>query len=196
MGLTVSVQHPAPVWEGTEPMTHVFTQPQAMATAAADLAGIGSTIREANAAAAGSTTSVVAAAQDEVSAAISALFGSYGQEYQALTAQTALFHDQFVQALTSGGGAYNNAEAASATAMGSYDPIDGFDLVVQQRELQLALQSEMQAIYEVERQTDMAAEADAEAAIQQALATWAEVADLRTKMLKSVSDVLKDIGRG
>jgi PE family len=58
--------------------TYVFTQPQAMATAATDVAGIGSTIREANAAAAGPTTSVVAAAQDEVSA-ISALFGAHGQ---------------------------------------------------------------------------------------------------------------------
>ncbi len=59
--------------------TYVFTQPQAMATAATDVAGIGSTIREANAAAAGPTTSVVAAAQGEVSAAISALFGAHGQ---------------------------------------------------------------------------------------------------------------------
>jgi hypothetical protein len=59
--------------------TYVLTQPQEMATAATDVAGIGSTIREANAAAAGPTTSVVAAAQDEVPAAISALFGAHGQ---------------------------------------------------------------------------------------------------------------------
>jgi hypothetical protein len=98
-------------------MTYVFTQPQAMATAATNVAGIGSAVRQANAAAAGSTTSVVAAAQDEVSAAISALFGGYGHEYQALSAQTALFHDQFVQALTSGGNAYNDTEAASRISL-------------------------------------------------------------------------------
>jgi hypothetical protein len=170
-------------------MTYVFAQPQAIATAAADAAGIGSTIREANAAAARSTTSVAAAAQDEVSAAISVLFGSYGREYQALTAQTALFHDQFVQALTSGGTAYNNTEAAS------YYVLDGYDLVAQQQGLQLALQQDMRAIYEVERQTDMAAEADAEAAIALAMNTWAQTAALRTNMLKSVSDTLKAIGR-
>lgn len=47
------------------------------------LATIGSTIGAANAAAAGSTTQIVAAAQDEVSTAIAALFGSYAQDYQA-----------------------------------------------------------------------------------------------------------------
>ena len=114
-------------------MTFMSAQPQPIATGAADVAGIGSTIREANAAAAGSTTSVVAAAQDEVSEAISALFGSYGREYQALTAQTALFHDQFVQALTSGGNAYNNTEAASTTVLDTYDSITGADLVAMQR---------------------------------------------------------------
>jgi hypothetical protein len=102
-------------------LKYVFTQPQAMATAAADVAGIGSTIPEANAAAAGSTTSVAAAAGDEASAAISTLYGSHGHEYQALSAQTALFHDQFVQTLTSGGNAYNNTEAVSTNSMDSLD---------------------------------------------------------------------------
>jgi PE family len=60
----------------------------------------------------------LAAAQDEVSAAISALFGSYGQEYQALGARVAAFHEQFVQALISGGNAYNSTEAANAAGVG------------------------------------------------------------------------------
>jgi hypothetical protein len=34
------------------------------------------------------------------SAAIAAVFGTYGQEYQALSAQATAFHDQFVAALT------------------------------------------------------------------------------------------------
>ena len=37
---------------------------------------------------------------------ISKLFGSYGQEFQALTAQAGLFHSSFVQSLTSGGNLY------------------------------------------------------------------------------------------
>ena len=48
----------------------VFTQPEALAGAASDLTGIGSSISAANTAAAPSTTSVLAAAEDEVSAAI------------------------------------------------------------------------------------------------------------------------------
>ncbi len=95
-------------------MSYVFTQPQAVATTATDVAGIGSAIREANAAAAAPTTGVMAAAQDEVSASISALFSSYGQAFQALSAQAATFHDQFVQTLTGAGGAYSLTEAANA----------------------------------------------------------------------------------
>ena len=98
-------------------MSYVFASPELIAAASGDLTGIGSAIREANAAAAGSTTQVVAAAQDEVSAAIARLFGGYGQEFQALSAQTALFHDRFVQALSSGGGLYAAAEAANAAAL-------------------------------------------------------------------------------
>jgi PE family protein len=45
-------------------------------------------------------------AADEVSAAIAAQFGAYGREYQSLAAQAAAFHEQFVQALSSGAGSY------------------------------------------------------------------------------------------
>ncbi|MGB9305867.1 MAG: PE family protein, partial [Mycobacterium sp.] len=99
----------------------VLISPEILTMASADLSTIGSAIRSANAAAAGSTTSVVAAAQDEVSAAISQAFGRYAQEYQALSAQAALFHDQFVQTLTSGSGQYAATEAANAAA--NADPL-------------------------------------------------------------------------
>ena len=46
-------------------MSYVITQPQMLATAAANVAGIGSTLGEANAAAAPRTTGVVTAAADE-----------------------------------------------------------------------------------------------------------------------------------
>jgi len=61
--------------------------PEMVAEAAGNLAGIGSAISEANSAAAASTTQLLAAGQDEVSAAISALFSSHGQGFQAVSAQ-------------------------------------------------------------------------------------------------------------
>ncbi len=60
---------------------------------------------------------VLAAAEDEVSAVIAAVFSAHGQGFQALTAQAAAFHTQFVQALTSATGAYAAAEAANASPL-------------------------------------------------------------------------------
>jgi len=64
-------------------VSYVVVSLDALTSAASDLAGIGSTIQTANAAAATQITSVVAAGQDEVSAAIAALFTSHGEAYQA-----------------------------------------------------------------------------------------------------------------
>ena len=55
----------------------------------------------------------VPAGADEVSAAIAALFGSYAQEYQALSAQATAFHNEFAQLLAQGGSQYASAEAAA-----------------------------------------------------------------------------------
>ena len=95
----------------------LIAAPEALASASADLSGIGEAIRAATSAAAPSTTSVVAAAEDEISAAVSKLFGGYGQEFQALSAQSGLFHAQFVQSLASGGTAYAAAEAGGASPL-------------------------------------------------------------------------------
>jgi hypothetical protein len=94
--------------------------------AASDLANLGSTVSEANAAAAASTTRVVAAAQDEVSTAIAALFGSHAQQFQALSARAAAFHDQFVQALTGGAESIVRAEAANALGLVGGGPAGAF----------------------------------------------------------------------
>ncbi|CKR76816.1 PE family protein [Mycobacterium tuberculosis] len=40
----------------------------------------------------------MAAAHDEVSAAIAALFSAHGQAYQAASAQAAAFHTRFIRA--------------------------------------------------------------------------------------------------
>lgn len=99
-------------------MTSLITQPQILTTAAADASAIGSAIEEAKAAAAGPTTSLAAAAEDEVSAITAQFFGSFGQEYQALLQQASAFHGQFVAALAGAGNAYAQAEAQIAGTLG------------------------------------------------------------------------------
>jgi hypothetical protein len=91
---------------------------EAVGAAAQDLTEIGSTIKSATDAAAASTTQVAAAAQDEVSAAVAGVFGSYGQRFQALTALAERFHDQFTQGVTAGAAAYARAEAANTAPLG------------------------------------------------------------------------------
>ena len=77
------------------------------------MSGIGSTSGQANAFAATPTTSIAAAGTDEVSVAIAALFGSHGEEFQALTARAAAFHNEFVGLVKSGVGAYLSSEVAT-----------------------------------------------------------------------------------
>ncbi len=99
-------------------MTYLTAQPQIIAAVAADVEGIGSAISAANAAAAGRTSGLLAPAADEVSTAVTKLFGAYGRGYQAVVAQAAAFHNEFTQALAAGGSAYANAEGANAAAVG------------------------------------------------------------------------------
>lgn len=98
-------------------MSYLVAEPQIMAAVAADVAAIGSGIRAANAAAAGSTSGLLAAAGDDVSAAIANLFGAYGQQYQAVGTQLSAFHNDFHQALTAAATAYTQAEAASVATL-------------------------------------------------------------------------------
>ncbi|MGB9308042.1 MAG: PE family protein [Mycobacterium sp.] len=100
-------------------MSFVTIGPEFVEAAAHDLAGIGSSLRDATSAAAAPTTGMAAAGADEVSAAISALFGGYGQEFQALAADASAFHAQFVSMLNSGAGAYLSTEAAVGQTLGS-----------------------------------------------------------------------------
>ncbi len=97
-------------------MSFLNVAPELLSAAASDVAGIGSVLTEANAAAAIPTTSVLAAGADEISVAISAMFGLHGQAYQVLSAQAASFHAQFMQLLSGNAGAYASAEAANAQA--------------------------------------------------------------------------------
>src|SRR6516164_4792378 len=98
-------------------MSFVAAAPEIMTSAAKDLADIGSALTAANRAAVTQTTGILSAAEDEVSAAIAALFSAHGQGFQALSAQAATFHDEFVQALNSAGSAYAAAEVANASPL-------------------------------------------------------------------------------
>ena len=55
-------------------MSNVIAAPDMLAAATADVAGVGWSLSDANAAATASTTKVIAAGSDEVSAAIASLF--------------------------------------------------------------------------------------------------------------------------
>lgn len=63
-------------------MSFLIASPEALAATATYLTGIGSAINAANAVAAAPTTEILAAGTDEVSTAISALFGAHAQAYQ------------------------------------------------------------------------------------------------------------------
>lgn len=105
-------------------MSFVTAVPEAIATAASALANLGSTINQANASAAASTVGVLPLAADEVSEAVSALFGSQAQQFQALSSRVAAFHSEFVQVLTAGGASYASTELATAAAMYSAGPAE------------------------------------------------------------------------
>jgi hypothetical protein len=98
-------------------MSFVVITPEFVTAAATDVADIGSTLNEANAAALAPTSQLLAAGTDEVSAAIAALFGAHAQAYQAVSVQAQSFHQQFVQLLNSGASMYAGAEAANASPL-------------------------------------------------------------------------------
>ncbi|MGO9508008.1 MAG: PE family protein [Mycobacterium sp.] len=98
-------------------MAYVITEPQLMASVAVEINGIGANLSAANAAAAGRTTSLAAAAADEISAALAKAFGAYGAEYQSLVGQLEGWHGQFTQTLTNAGTAYAGTETAIASGL-------------------------------------------------------------------------------
>ena len=97
-------------------MSYVIATPEMIASAASDVANIGSTLNAANAAAVAPTVAVLPAAADEVSASIANLFSAHAMDYQALVGRAAAFHEQFMQNLTAGAGSYVGAEAANVAA--------------------------------------------------------------------------------
>ncbi|OBI76689.1 PE family protein [Mycobacterium asiaticum] len=99
-------------------MSYVTTHPEALATAAGTLQGIGSAMGSQNAAAAAPTTGIVPAAADEVSVLTAAQFIAHAQTYQAVSAQAQSIHEMFVNTLSVSSGSYAATEAANAAAAG------------------------------------------------------------------------------
>jgi hypothetical protein len=99
-------------------MSFVTTQPEALTAAAANLAGIGTTMSAQNAAVAAPTTGVIPAAADEVSALTATQFTIHAQMYQAVSAQAEAIHQLFVSTLGTSAMSYAAAEAANAVAAG------------------------------------------------------------------------------
>jgi hypothetical protein len=94
----------------------VTVVPDIASQAAGQLESVGSALNAAHAAAAAPTAKIAAAAEDEVSAAIAALMNTSAEEYQALSAQAATFHSQFVGLLNAGAGGYASTEAVNVQA--------------------------------------------------------------------------------
>ncbi len=101
-------------------MTYVTVATDLVGTAAGELARIGSEVSAANAASA-PTMELAPAGADELSAAVAALFGGYGRAYQAVSAEAAAFHRQFVKAMTASAGSYAGAEVANAWLLQTLD---------------------------------------------------------------------------
>lgn len=95
-------------------MSFVMTQPEFLFAAAGELSGIGSAVDAGNMAALGPTAAILPAGADEVSALTTAQFIAHAQSYQAVAAEAAAMHQQFLAVLSGNAQAYAEAEAANA----------------------------------------------------------------------------------
>ncbi|WP_205875447.1 PE family protein [Mycobacterium camsae] len=95
-------------------MSYLVTTPDWVTAAAGDLASIGSSLQATTTAASALTTGIAAAAADEVSATVAHVFGSFGEEFKAVSAQASSYYADFVRLLGGSATAYLNAEIANA----------------------------------------------------------------------------------
>ncbi len=98
-------------------MSFVNVSPELVASAAQNVASIGSALEQAHAVAAPATTSLVAAAEDEVSAAIAAVFSGHGQAFQAVSARAVNSLTGFEASLKNAASHYGAAELENLTRL-------------------------------------------------------------------------------
>jgi PE family len=106
-------------------MSYVIAAPEMLASAAADLATIDSSLSAAHTAAAAPTVVLVPAAADEVSVSIAHLFSQHAEDYQAVAGQAAAFHEQFIPNLNVSARSYASTEAANTLSLRSLDASTG-----------------------------------------------------------------------
>jgi hypothetical protein len=99
-------------------MAFVTSEPEALASAAGNLAGIGETMSSGISTTEGPTTGVMAPAADLVSAITAAQFCAHGELYQTMCQQASAIHQQIVNTLGTNAGGYTAAEAANAVGVG------------------------------------------------------------------------------
>lgn len=101
-------------------MSFLTTQPEELAAAAGKLENVGTVMEAQNvAAAAPTTTGVIPAAADEVSALQASLFVAYGTLYQQVSAEASAAYQMFVHTLGVSAGTYAATEAANSSAAAS-----------------------------------------------------------------------------
>ncbi len=98
-------------------MVSLSIDPSVVADAAGGIGRIGDMITDANVFARGAATAILPAGTDEVSAMITTVFNGHGHAWQALAAQSAQFHQHFVQTLTQAANAYEQTEQAAGQAL-------------------------------------------------------------------------------
>ncbi|WP_414467374.1 PE family protein, partial [Mycobacterium asiaticum] len=98
-------------------VSYLMTVPDLLSSAATQLEGIGSALQAAGTMASAPTTAIAAAAHDEISVALAALFAGQAREYQALSGRMQAFHQQFAQLVAAGAGRYAEAEAANVNPL-------------------------------------------------------------------------------
>ncbi|WP_204080988.1 PE family protein [Mycobacterium riyadhense] len=105
----------------TPPMINAPTitsvAPDPLTLAVLQLSRVGAAIEDAVAGAATQTSNLLAAAADEISTAIAALFGDYSATFHSASTQAAAFHRQFVSLLGGSAAQYVAAEAANVQSL-------------------------------------------------------------------------------
>ncbi|MBG6145983.1 MAG: EscF/YscF/HrpA family type III secretion system needle major subunit [Roseibium album] len=93
------------------------------------------------------------------------------------------------------GGINTETQLPGGAADPNYDPNrGGFDLILRQTELQNQISAIEEDIRNIEQNTNLS-DTERMFSMQMAMNSWSAVTNLRTNMLKSVSDSLKTIAR-
>lgn len=99
-------------------MSFVTTVPEALAGAAGDLQGIGSSMSARSVAAAAPTAAVVPPAADAVSALTAAQFAAHAQLFQSVSTQATAEQELFATTMGTSADTYAATEAANSSALG------------------------------------------------------------------------------